>query len=92
VREEVLDVLGRLDPRAVRHPDVHQDHVGHGLLGLLDSLVAVARFPDDLDVLLLLEDHLEAPSEEGVIVHDENLQPLKVVSGCRFLRHGPLRS
>ena len=63
-------------PRAPGHPDVHQDDVGHELRRLLDGLGAVGGLADDLDVVLLLEDHLQPPAEQRVVVDDHHAQSL----------------
>src|SRR6266511_137014 len=76
VRQQVLDLRGRLDPRTLGHPDVHQDHVGHELLGSLDGLDPVRRLPDQVDVGFGLQDHLEPPAEQRVVTLDEHPQSL----------------
>src|SRR6266511_2673802 len=84
VGDEVLDGLGRLDAAAPRHADVHQHHVGHQLLGLVDGLGAVAGLSDDLDVVLLLEHHLEATAEQRVVVHDQHADGLPCAPRSRL--------
>jgi len=41
--------------------------------------VTVARRTGDVDVLLLLQDEVEAAAEEGVVVHDEHPEGLPAV-------------
>ena len=53
-----------------RHADVHQHDVGSVLADGVDGLEAVARFGDDIDVGLVLEDHRKAATHEGLVVDD----------------------
>jgi hypothetical protein len=90
VGQELLDLLGGLDPGALGHADVHQDHVRHQLLGLLDRLDAVGGLSDYLDVRLVLEDHLQAAPEQRVVVADhyaEALRPLGLSGSPAPLGH-----
>src|SRR5581483_6821396 len=93
VRQEVADLAGRLDAGALGHPDIHQDHVRHELLGLLDGLDAVRGLADELEVVLLIQDHLQAATEQRVVVGDHDAQlvgPLDLVGLVLALRaHAP---
>jgi uncharacterized protein YcaQ len=69
------DLLGRparLDAAAPGHPDVHEHHVGQGLAGHGHRLGAVARLPDQVDVVLFGENHLQAAPEQRVIVRNQH--------------------
>ena len=69
------DVLGRpagLDPAGLRHPDVHEHDVGQRLAGHGDRLGTVAGLPDQVDVVLLIQDHLQTTPEQGMIVGDQH--------------------
>src|SRR6266508_2615866 len=70
--DEVLDGLCRFDASPPRHANVHQDDIGHELLGLLDGLGAIAGLAHDLDIVFLLENHLEPATEQCVVVHDQH--------------------
>ena len=62
----------RLDAAQLRHADVHEDHVGRGLVRLAHGLVAVLGLGDDLDARLGLQHHDQAPPEQGVVVADQH--------------------
>jgi len=69
------DLLGRpagLDPAGLRHPDVHEHDVGQRFAGHGDRLGPVAGLPDQIDVVLLIQDHLQAAPEQGMIVGDQH--------------------
>jgi hypothetical protein len=69
------DVLGRpagLDPAGLRHPDVHEHDVGQRLASHGDRLGTVAGLPDQVDVVLLIQDHLQTAPEQGMIVGDQH--------------------
>ena len=83
MRQEVADLGGRFDPRAPRHAHVHQHDVGHQVLRLLDGLLAVGRLPDELEVVLVAEDHLEPPAEQRMVVDDHHPESFSVPA----LRH-----
>ena len=68
VRKQLLDLARRLDAGSLRHADVHEHDVGHGLLRPLDGLGAVGGLADELDVGFLLQHHLEPAPEQRVIV------------------------
>ncbi len=55
-----------------RHADVHQDDVGSVLAGGVDGFEAVAGFGDDVDVGLVVQDHGEAATHEGLVVDDDD--------------------
>ena len=58
----------RLDAVHAGHLDVHQDDVGPQFLGAGDSLGAVGRLADDLDVVLDLQEGAQAPADHLVVV------------------------
>jgi hypothetical protein len=64
--------FGGLDAGGLRHPDVHQHHVGHRLGGEFHRLGAVGGLADQLDAVLFLQHHLQAPTEEGVVIGYEH--------------------
>src|SRR5262249_57468360 len=55
---DLLHRTSGLDPAALWHPDVHQDHVRQRLTGLLDRLRAVARLAHQFQAGLLATAHL----------------------------------
>src|SRR3712207_9058467 len=59
-----------LDPVELGHADVHEHDVGAQAARRVDGLQPVRRLADDLEVLLRVEDHPEARSEE----HTSELQ------------------
>src|SRR3954447_6008580 len=61
-----------LEPVQLRHPDVHQDHVGVLARGLGDRLEPVARLGHDLDVLLVAQQQPEAGPHHRLVVHDKH--------------------
>jgi hypothetical protein len=68
----VLDGGAGVDAAALGHPDVHQHDVRDGVGDLLDASAPSPASPDDLDVLLLLEDHLQPAPEQRMVVDDEH--------------------
>ena len=66
------DPPGRLDPVQLRHPDVHQDHVGLELGGQTHRLGAVLGLADDLEVRSRLDDQPEAAADERLVVGDQD--------------------
>ena len=76
MREQVLDLAGGLDARALGHADIHQHDVGHRLLRPIDGLGPIGRLAHELDVGLLLEHHLETAPEQRVVVDHHDAQPL----------------
>jgi uncharacterized protein YcaQ len=83
------DLLGRpagLDPAGLRHPDVHEHDVGQRLARHGDRLGAVAGLADQVDVVLVGQDHLQAAPEQRMIVGDQDPDRLGATAGV-----GPLR-
>jgi hypothetical protein len=70
--DALQDLPRRLDAVQLRHRDVHDDDVRAELLDEIDRGPAVARFADDLDLLVRLEDAAQALSDHGVIVNQED--------------------
>ncbi len=70
--------LGGLDAVSHRHPDVHQHHVGLRREHDVPGLDAVARFPDDFEVVLRVDQHPQAAAEQ--------------LPGRRRARHGRRRA
>ena len=60
-----------LHPVQPGHPDVHEHHVGPEPAGLLDGLEPVGGLPDDLEVVLGLEDQAQAPAHHRFVVGEE---------------------
>ena len=71
-RHDILGGAAGFDAAALGHPDVHEHDVGQRLPGHGHRLGAVARLPDQVDVILLLEDHLQAAAEQRVIIRDQH--------------------
>ena len=65
-------LAGGLDAVHLRHPDVHQHHVGLQLVAHRDRLEAVAGDTDDLHPVLRVDDRPDALAEELLVVdqHD----------------------
>ncbi len=59
-------------PSAVRHHDVHQDHVGLQRPRLEDRLTAGAGLADRLDVVLAREQQADAGADDRVVVDDQH--------------------
>src|SRR5262249_38827951 len=59
-----------IEPAALGHADVEQQHVGPRLPDQLDDVLRALRVGDDLDVLLRLEAGAQPPAEQRVVVHD----------------------
>ena len=70
------DVRNRLDAGLAGHDDVHQDHVRLGRARLEDGVLGVAGLADDLDVGLGLEHLAQAGADDGVVVDDQDADPL----------------
>ena len=71
-------IAGRgLEARDLRHPDVHQDDVGRGLVDQLDRLVAVGRLAHDL-VAPGQQQRGDAVAEEGVVVNEHSSHGLSL--------------
>ena len=66
------DAARRLDPVHPRHPHVHEDDVGLDAGQQLDGGGAVVGLPDELDVVLRLQQHVEAQPVHLLIIdqHD----------------------
>jgi len=71
-RRDFLGRPARLDAAALRHPDVHEHHIGQRLAGHGHCLGPVAGLADDVDVVLFRENHLQATPEQGVIIGDQH--------------------
>jgi len=66
-RRDLLHRPAGLDSAAAGHPDVHQDDIRERFASLLDGLGSVTGLADQLDVVLLVQDHLEG---RGGTAHD----------------------
>ena len=66
------DAAGRLQPVELRHADVHQHDRRIEAGSLVDRLEAVRRLGDDLDVVLVGEQHAEAGPHHRLVVGDED--------------------
>ncbi len=71
-RHLVLDGRARLDTAAAWHADVHEHDVRYQIAHLFHGLLAVAALADDLDAVLVVEDHLQTTAEQSMVVHDED--------------------
>src|SRR5262249_49882336 len=71
-RHLVLDGGARLDATAAWHPDVHEHDVRYQVAHLLHGLLAVAALADDLDAVLVVEDHLQTTAEQSMVIDDED--------------------
>src|SRR5690606_695799 len=66
------DLTGRLQAGQAGHGDVEDGDVGLVELDLLDRLRPVARLGDDGQVRLVVEDQAQTPTDEGVVVAEQN--------------------
>src|SRR5262249_24608758 len=57
-----------VDPR---HRAIHDDHARRELCGHPDRILAVLRFADDFNRLIVFEQTTESSSHEAVIVHEQ---------------------
>ena len=76
------DLLGRparFDAADLRHPDVHQHDIGQRLAGYRNRFLAVAGLPDQVDVVLFIQDHLQAAPEKRVVVRDQHPDRLRAL-------------
>ena len=71
-RELSGDGAAGIDPRTVRHPDVHHDHVRTGLARQPHRLVARAGLADDAESRLSIEQRGETDADHLVVVGDED--------------------
>ena len=86
--DDLLDGHAGLDARPLRHPDVEQDDVGKQLSSSVDCSHRVAGLADHLDVVLLGQDHLQATTEEGMVVDDQHPDRVAASSWARGLPRG----
>ena len=82
-RRDLLGRPARLDAAALRHPDVHEHDVGQRLAGHGHRLGPVARLPDQIDVVLFLQDHLQAAPEQRMIIGDQHPDGLRALAAVR---------
>ena len=69
----LLQQLGQhLEPALVGHDDVEQDHVGLQRPHLEDGVARVPRLADRLEVVLGVDEQLEARPDDGVVVDDQD--------------------
>ncbi len=61
-----------VEPALVRHDDVHEDHVRLERPRLENRIAGVAGLAHRLEVLLRVDQQLEACTEDGVVVDDQN--------------------
>ena len=61
-----------VEPALVGHDDVHQDHVGLQRTRLKDRVARVARLTDRLEVVLGVDQQLQAGAKDGVVVDDQH--------------------
>ena len=67
-----LDLLCRLEPVHVRHPDIHEDHVGELTARVLDGLAPGPGFAHDLEIVGLGEHRGDSLADELVIVDEQH--------------------
>ena len=77
------DAAGGLETVHCRHLDVHEHDVRPNRARHGDRLFTIACFADDLDVVFGFEDHLEARSDQCLIVdqHDPDAHAASLFSG-----------
>ena len=81
------DPLRRGQPVEVRHPDVHQHHVGMQLGHEPDRLEAVVGLTHDLQVVLEVEDRSEAGPQQLLVVGDQDSDGhAHIMTPCRRRR------
>src|ERR1019366_3297012 len=86
---DLLHGPARLDAAAAGHPDIHQDDVGERLPGLLHRLGAVTGLAHQLDVRLSVQDHLQAPAKQRVIIDDQGADGFGMPRTFRSRSAGP---
>ena len=59
-------------PAHFRHDQIHQHHIRLETFHLLDGVLAVDRFADHLDILLLSQQGFDSPPYHGMVVHDHD--------------------
>jgi len=67
-----LQLLRGFDAVVGRHGDVEHDHVGVQCLGKAQRLRAVCRLADHLEIGVGLEQRLQAGTDDGVVVSDQD--------------------
>lgn len=72
LRATLCDDLGRLETDQARHVDIHQNHVGGVLDGLIDGVLRPAHDIHDAHVRGGAEPVRQRLCEHGVIVGDQN--------------------
>ncbi|GAB2998117.1 hypothetical protein GCM10017788_26000 [Amycolatopsis acidiphila] len=60
-----------LDAAHARHPQVHEDHVDVVLLGEAHRFGTVARFADDVELVVATEQAPQPVAQDGVVVDDQ---------------------
>jgi hypothetical protein len=59
----------------LRHADIEHGDIGMVLRNKVHGLTAVVRFGDDFEIRLLLEEKLDAGSDNRVVVGEEDAPP-----------------
>ena len=81
VRVLGLDPADRGEPVHVRHQQVHQHDVGLEATGHGDALAAVGRLAHDLDVGEQIEERAQARADDGVVVDEQDADPVRRAHG-----------
>jgi len=72
IRPPRLDLPGGLNTAQTRQAKVHQDHVWPELASEAYRISAIGGLAHDLDLSTVLQDLASSPTNEGVIINDEN--------------------
>ena len=62
--------FNKLSSAHIRHHNVRDHHIRMGLLDDVQGLQAVARLTDDAEIALGLEQATDAPTHQGVVLHN----------------------
>src|SRR5690606_10043198 len=80
---------GGLQAVGLRHPDVHQDDVRAKLCDEPERLDPVGGLPDDLDVVLAVEDGAEPGADQPLVVGQDDADHRDSSRGSRALTRSP---
>src|SRR5687768_3328985 len=72
MRAFLADVFERLKAAGLRHIDVHEHDIWVGCKRLLYGDQAVRSFPDNLEIVVGVDEQAEACSKHSMIIHDEH--------------------
>jgi hypothetical protein len=83
-----LDLPRSLDAVYIRHRDIHQHNIGLQTLGLLQGLATVLSLANDLHIGLCVKHHLQAGTQNRVVVGEQNTYLHKLFNSRDFSAMG----